>query len=101
MEATLDLHDLGFLALEGLVDLGDVRVGRLLDLALGAPDLVLRGLAFLAEPLELVVRVAADVADRDAGLLGVVLAQLDELLAALLGERRERARGSSGRRCWG
>jgi hypothetical protein len=43
------------------------------------PDLVLADLAVLREPAELVHRLAADVADRDPGVLGLGPRDLDEL----------------------
>ena len=43
----------------------------------------------LASLSRLVLGVPADVADRDPGVLRLVLRDLDELLAALLGELRE------------
>ena len=67
-----------------------MRVGELLDLGLGATQIVLGDLAVLLGALELGVGVAADVAHGDPRVLGVVLALLDEVLAALLGQRRER-----------
>src|ERR1035437_8329086 len=43
----------------------------------------------LLELLDAVLLVATDVADGDAGLLDLVLDDLDQLLATLLGQRRE------------
>ena len=54
----------------------------LLDLGLLATDIVL-GELFVA--LELVVKVATDVANGDLGLLGILAALLDELATTLLG----------------
>ena len=59
----------------------------LLDLGLLATDIVL---GELLVTLELVVKVAADVADGDLGLLGVLTALLNELATTLLGGSRER-----------
>ena len=56
-----------------LVDALDVLVRQLLDLVRPVLVLVLRDVAVLFQPLELVHAVAADVADRDPGLLGVAV----------------------------
>src|SRR4029079_4532452 len=60
------------LVLEQLVDLGDDLVGPLLEVLLGAIEVVLADLAVLLEPLELVAGMAAGVADGDPALLGPV-----------------------------
>ena len=52
-------------------------------------QLVLGDLALLLRGLELVERIAADIAESDLGLLAGLGNALDELLAALLGQRRE------------
>jgi len=44
---------------------------------------------FLAQFLDVLVGVAAHVADRHAGLLGLGLDHLDQVAAALLGQRRQ------------
>src|SRR6266540_1807025 len=86
----LDLEDLRFLALEQLVDLLRVLVGQLLDALLGAVLLVLPDLTLVHELLEVVHDVAADVSDGHAPFLGHPAHDLDELLAPLLGELRNR-----------
>jgi hypothetical protein len=88
----LDLEDLGLLALEHLVDALHVLVRELLHAILGAVHVVCLRLARAIEVLEVVQRVAAHVAHGDAALLGDVARNLDELLAAVLGELRERRR---------
>src|SRR5919201_1591325 len=85
----LDLEDLGFLALEELVDLLRVLVRELLDALLGAVLLVLADLALVDELLEVVDDVAPHVADSDAAVLGHPAHDLDELLTPLLGELRD------------
>ena len=85
-----DLHDLGFFVLQQLVDRVDVLVGELLHLFLGAVLLVGPDLARVDELLQVVHDVAAHVADGDPALLGDVPDDLDELLAPLLGELRDR-----------
>src|SRR5690242_12963751 len=85
-----DLHDLGFLALQQLVDLVHVLVGELLDAILGAVLLVAADLAVVDELFEVVDRVAPDVPDRDLALLRHLADDLDELLAPLLGQLRDR-----------
>src|SRR5262249_21600172 len=85
-----NLHDLGFLALQQLVDLGDVLVAELLAAVLRAVLLVAPGLAVVDELLQMVDRVPAHVADRDLALLRHVPDDLDEILAPLLGQLRDR-----------
>src|ERR671911_64215 len=81
-----DLEDLGFLALEQGVELGDPLVGHLLQLDFGAMLVVGADVARVAQLAEVLHRVAPNVADRDAPLLGDVARDLDELAAALLVE---------------
>ena len=59
-----------------------------------ALDLVGADRLLLVGVLELLAGVAAEVADLDPALLGLVPDDLHQLLAALLGERRERRGGS-------
>ena len=68
----------------------DVLVGELLDALLGAALLVVADVAVVDELLQVVHHVAADVAHGDAALLGQVADDLDELLAPLLGQLRDR-----------
>src|SRR5205807_8425596 len=60
----LERQNFLFLLLQQLVDLRDVLVGRLLDLVVPSPLLVLGDLLVLGERLELLVRLAAEVPDR-------------------------------------
>src|SRR5579884_1705678 len=87
--ATSDLEDLFFLGLQQLVELRDAEVGDLLQLDFGPVLVVRAGLAGLFELAQVVHDVAADVADRDAALLGDVADDLDQLLATLLGQLRQ------------
>ena len=68
---TSDLEQLGFLVLEQLVDRVDVLLGQRVELLLGAGAVVLADLAVLDELVELLLGLAADVADRDLGVLGL------------------------------
>ena len=70
----LHLHDLGFFSLQRSVHLGDVLVGQLLHSGLGAARIVLGQAVVLLGLLDGAVRVAADVAQGDARLLGRVTA---------------------------
>src|SRR3546814_525665 len=79
-------HQFLFLGLDHLVDVLDALVGELLDFVAAAALVVLRDLLLLEQVLDLADGVAADVADRDLGVLALVVDQLGELLAALLGE---------------
>src|ERR1700680_2982477 len=83
----LDFHDFCFLRLQQLIDLADVVVVELLKLFLGPLLLVCR--RFL-ELLQLIARGGSRVADADPRLLGQLVNDLDQLLSALLVERRER-----------
>src|SRR3989442_2291075 len=85
-----DLHDLRFFVFQQLVDRRGVLVGELLPLLLRAPLLVVADVAVLDELLQMVHQVAADVPDRDPALLRVPAHELDELLAPLLGQLRDR-----------
>ncbi len=68
----------------------DVLVGELLHLSLPAPLLVVPDLPVLDQVLEVLQDVAADISDRDLPVLAVAPDELDELLAALLGELGDR-----------
>src|SRR5437016_2932492 len=82
--ATLDLHDLGFLGLHRRVDELQVVAVQLLHILLGVLLLVLRDVLGLFDPAD---RLGARVADGDAPFLGELVDDLDQLFAALLGER--------------
>src|SRR5690606_13361588 len=81
-------QDVGLFRLGALVDLVRELVGELLHLGLAASQLVLAQLAFLLHELELIVGVAADVPDRDLGLLGHLVDGLHQVAAPLVGEGR-------------
>src|SRR5207237_10933306 len=81
-----DLEQLVLLVLHHPVDLFHVLVRELLELLLGALEVVRRDVAFLLQGFELMARGAAQVAHRDAAFLGLVLDDLHELLATLLRE---------------
>src|SRR5690606_442595 len=92
-----DRHQFLFLGLDHLVDVLDRLVGDLLDLVLGAAHVVLADLLFLQQVLDLLVGVAADVADGDLGVLALAGHDLGQLTAALLGQRRQvQADGGAG-----
>ena len=78
------------LAASDVVDLLDRLVGQLLHLGLEPLVLVLADLVLLLVGLERVHAVAADVADRDPRLFGILVGELGQLLAALLGQVRDR-----------
>src|SRR5581483_3466659 len=85
-----DLHHFRFFALQQIVDLRDVLVGELLHARLGRALLVVADIALLHQLLEMLDRVAANVAHGDAAFLRHLPDHLDELLAPLLGELRDR-----------
>ena len=68
----------------------DVLVGDLLHFVEAAPLVVFGDLVVLEQLLQPVVGVAADLADAVAAFFGVLVHELRELLAALLGQRRDR-----------
>ena len=72
-----DLEELVLLALEQGVDGVDVFLGEALELLLAAHAVVLPDLAVLDQPVEVGLCLAADVADRDARFLGLVVRELD------------------------
>src|SRR3989440_1611308 len=74
-------------------------VGHLLHLVLRAALVVLRDLFFLERFLKVMDRVAAQVTDRDARVFRLVLDNLGELLAPLLGEHRHRHAHRLAARC--
>ena len=94
MKPPISLQKLNFCKLLGLlsdhrVNFLDVLVGQLLQLVFALVQLILGDLALLLRGLELVHRVAADVAQGNLRFLAGLGRALDELLAALLGQRRE------------
>src|SRR5207248_2475433 len=82
-----DLHELLRLVVEELVHLGGVGLRETVDLVLELVEVVLGDLAVGDELVGELVRVAAEVADRDPLRLGELLRALHELLPPLLGER--------------
>src|SRR3954447_695931 len=81
-----DLEQLGLLGLDEPLDEIGVLLGQAVELLLGARAVVLADLAVLDEPVEIGLRLAPDVADRDTSLLRLVVRQLDVLAATLLGQ---------------
>ena len=64
-------------------------MGGLVEILLGAADLVLAGLAVLLDAVQLLHRLATDVAHRHLGVLALGLGLLDQLAATLLGQLRD------------
>src|SRR6266508_992409 len=87
---SLDRQQIRFLALEHLVDLGDVSVGELLHIDLRMSLIVLRDFVILEQFLQVFVRVAPDIANRDTRVLSLVANHLDQFLAPIFRERRHR-----------
>src|SRR5690349_6487275 len=83
-QTALDLHDFLFLARKHLIDLGDMRVGDLLDFAGLTLLVVLADGLVLELLLQGVDAVAPHVSDGDARLLRIFVRDLHEFLAALL-----------------
>src|SRR5215207_1800735 len=88
--ATSNLHDLGLFMPDQLVDRAHVLVSELLHLGLPTPLLVVADFAVLDQLLEVLQDVAADVSNRDFSVLAVTTDELDELLAAFLGQLGDR-----------
>src|SRR5207253_2628600 len=84
-----DLEELLLLVLHHVVDLEHVLVGELLELLLGPLELVGGDLAPALEGLEVVTGGATQVAQRHPALFGLVLHDLHQILAPLLGELGE------------
>src|SRR6476620_5537557 len=87
MATVSDRHQFFFLVLHHVVDVLDRLVGQLLDLVLAAAFFVFGDLLVLQQFLDLVVRVAADVADRDLGVFAAGVHVLGELATTLFGKR--------------
>jgi hypothetical protein len=75
------LEQLGFLALEGVVDRVDVVLGDGVEFLLGARDVVFADL--FGEGIQLVLRLAAHVADRDLRVFALGAHDLDVFLATV------------------
>src|SRR5450755_1664273 len=84
-----NLEKLSLLPLGGVVDPRDELVGDLLHLGQLGRDLVLAHMTILLDSTEVVDLVTADVADGDPRFLGFAMDDLDEFLAALLGQLRD------------
>src|SRR5579859_3377291 len=89
VEVSSDLEQLGFLGLDDVLDGVGVLRGQLVELSLGTMHVVLADLAVLGELVERILRVPSDRADRHLRLFTLVLGDLDQIAAALLGELRE------------
>src|SRR5215210_7707576 len=87
---TSDFGDLRFLALEQLVDLARMAVRELLDAILSPALVVFADLALSLQVLQMLVGVAPYVPNRDLAVLRDLADDLDELLAALFGQLRDR-----------
>src|SRR5215204_2465023 len=85
-----DLLDFLFFGRDELVDELDMVVGEFLDILRRGAGIVLAHLAVLFELLCLIHAVSADVADGDARLLSVFMRELDEFLATLRIQLRNR-----------
>src|SRR5690606_12847335 len=90
LAGNLDLHDFLFLDGENAVNLGNRRIRGLLHLLAVLAALVLADVPVLLELLEKVHAVPADVPDRDARLLGIIVRNLGQFAAALFVEFGER-----------
>src|SRR5579862_8840243 len=85
-----DLEDLSLLPLDGVVDSRDELIGDLLHVDQLRGHLVFADVALLLDTTQVVDLVPTDVANRHTRFLGLAVDDLDEILAALLGELRDR-----------
>src|SRR6478672_6159514 len=81
-----DRHQLLFLGAYHLVDVLDGLVGEFLDVRFAACRLVLGDLLVFQQLLDVVVGIAADIADGDLGVLPLAMDVLGQFLATLFGE---------------
>src|SRR5688500_13559634 len=88
--ASSDLKELGLFVLEQVVDGVDVLLGEAVEALLSTGGVVLADLGVLLGLVDRLLGGAAHAAYGDAALLGLGPGQLDELLAALLGELGQR-----------
>ncbi|BAS13161.1 hypothetical protein AHiyo8_14640 [Arthrobacter sp. Hiyo8] len=84
-----DLEQLGFLALEELVDTVDVCLGDSVEFLFTAGTLVFAGFAVLDELVQGVLGLAPDASDGNLCVLTLAFDDLDVFLAAFLGELRD------------
>src|SRR4051794_22785417 len=81
-----DLQQFALFVLHQIIDLTGVGMGGLVEFLLGVFDLVLARLAVLFDPVQLLHRLATDIAHGHPGVLSLGLGLLHELAAAFLGE---------------
>ena len=74
-------------------------VGQLLNLGLGAALVILGDCLVLEQFLDVVVRIPADIANRNLGLLALVVNHLGKLSAPFFGQRRQRHPDHGARAC--
>src|SRR5688500_15533736 len=89
LTVSLNGQDLFLFGRADLVGHEDVAVGQLLQLRLEALHVVCRHAGALLFRAHLLVRVAAQRTDLDAALFDLLVQHLHQILAALLGERRD------------
>src|SRR5262249_47136625 len=85
-----DRQDLLFLALQQLVDFGDLPIRELLGLLEAAPLVVLRDLLVLEHLLQPVVALVTEATDLHPRFFGHVVRLLGEVLSPLFGQRGNR-----------
>src|SRR6185437_5631464 len=88
VQGFLDGQELLFLRLHRRIHVLDETVGQLLHVVLCAAIIVLADLLVLQHGLDVLERVAADIADRHLGTFAFMADMLGEILAAFLGEWR-------------
>src|ERR1700733_10711113 len=85
-ERPLDLQQLAFFVFDQVIDLGHVLMRGLVQVLLRPRDLVFTGFAILADAVELLHCLAADIAHRDPGVLALGFGLLDEFAPAFFGQ---------------
>src|ERR1700761_7634913 len=88
-EGGSDREQLLFFVRQHPVDVADVLRGDAVQILLGTLQLVGADVAILLQRLEVLARGAALIADGDPAILRLRVGDLDQLLAPLLGQRRE------------
>ena len=79
----LDFHDIFFFVLTEFGDLFNVFIGDLLQFFFAALEIILCYELFLLIFTDLVMRITADISDRNARLFETMVHVLDEIAAAL------------------
>src|SRR5699024_2726476 len=86
---TLNGHDFPLFFREQAINPLDVFVGQCLNARLGPALLVFTDLLFVDQFLAVLIRIAADIAYRNAAIFGFLTHDLDQITAPIFGQRRQ------------